>query len=87
MDKRISIWDDIIFGHKVVVKQLSLLLEKFTLSDISSLKSQHLGITLQSLNMLQGGGTLRQKPKGDQSNKHWGSLVCHGAPPTCLGSL
>lgn len=40
MDKRIPIWDDILFGHKVVVKQLSLLLGKFSFSDLPSLKSQ-----------------------------------------------
>lgn len=40
MDKRISI--EIMFVHKVVVKQMSLLLGKFTLSDIPSLKSQEL---------------------------------------------
>lgn len=50
MDKRAPIWDDVIFGHKVAVKQLSLLLGKFSVSAIPSLKSQGyflcLGISL-----------------------------------------
>ena len=89
MDKRAPIWDDVIFGHKVAVKQLSLLLGKFSVSAIPSLKSQGyflcLGISLQPPNMLWGGGTLRQKPNRGQSDEHPGSSVCLVALPTCPG--
>lgn len=40
MDNGAPIWDDVIFGHKMSVKQLSLLLGKFSVSAIPSLKSQ-----------------------------------------------
>lgn len=89
MDNRAPIWDDGIFGHKVAVKRLSLLLGKFSVSAIPSLKSQGyflcLGISLQPPNMLWGGGTWRQKPNRDQSDEQPGISVCHAALLACPG--
>lgn len=83
MDNGAPIWDDVIFGHKMSVKQLSLLSGEvfcfcYPILEVS-------GLLCMPPNMLWGGGTLRQKPNRGQSNEHPGSSVCHLALPACPG--